>query len=285
MPLVPLAPLLLEAQKGRYAVPGFNIQTLEMLQGVIVAAAQERSPVILQFNPWNVSHLGLHMAAAVGKAAAAAASVPVALHLDHGADFDQAVQAMRSGFTSVMYDGTPFPFNQNLSVTLEVCRVARAIGVSVEGEIGQMGGQEEGVFTAEGEGTMTDPDEAERYVRETGIDALAVAVGNVHGQTEAVGRLDLDRLTAIGNRVAVPLVIHGGSGLPEEMVREAIARGVCKFNVATQLNQAFLAGFLATAQAAPGQSNPRVALAAARDAVTEAARTRIRTYGSAGKAG
>jgi fructose-bisphosphate aldolase class II len=282
MPLVSLVPLLREAQNGGYAVPGFNVQSLEMLQGAVQAAEAERSPVILQFNPGNIAHVGMEYAAAMALAAARLACVPVAVHLDHGVDFDQTVRAVRLGFSSLMYDGTPFPFAQNLALTVQVCEMARAAGLSVEGEIGQMGGVEEGVFTAEGAGTMTDPDEAERYVQETGVDALAVAVGNVHGQTEATGRLDLDRLAAIRKRVEVPLVIHGGSGLPEDVVRAAIGLGVCKFNVATQLNLAYLKAFQ---EAAPGLANPRAALQAAREAVAEAARSRIRVYGSNGKGG
>lgn len=281
MPLVPLAPLLQNAQKHAYAVPGFNIQTLEMLQAVVAAAEAEHSPLILQFNPANIAHVGMDYATAIAAAAARNAAVPICLHLDHGVDFPQTVQAVRAGFTSVMYDGTPFPLPENIEVTRQVCRMAQATGVSVEGEIGQMGGREEGVFTAEGAGTMTDPEEAGRYVRETGVDALAVAVGNVHGQTEAIGVLDLARLDAIRERVEVPLVIHGGSGLPDRVVKEAIARGVCKFNVATQLNQAFLKGFLSKAE---GSTNPRAALEAARSAVTDVARARIQTYGSSNRA-
>lgn len=272
--------LLLDAQAKGYAVAGFNVQNLEMLQGVVAAAEAERAPVILQFNPANVSHVGLEYAAAMGKVAAEGASAPVCLHLDHGVDYEQTAKAVRCGFTSVMYDGTMFSFGENLRVTAEVCRMAHGAGVSVEGEIGQMGGVEEGVFTAEGAGTMTDPDEAEWYVRETGIDALAVAVGNVHGQTSPLGTLDLSRLEEIRKRVSVPLVIHGGSGVPDSVVSEAIALGVCKFNVATQLNQAFLRGFLSCAEG----SNPRAALEAARTAVMEAARGRIRAYGSSGRA-
>ncbi len=279
--LVPLAPLLRQAQAEAYAIPGFNIQTLEMLQAVVAAAEAERSPVILQFNPANIAHVGLNYAAAMATVAARTASVPICLHLDHGADFAQSAAAMRAGFTSVMYDGTPYPFEKNLEVTRQVSQMAHAVGISVEGEIGQMGGREEGVFTAEGAGTLTDPDEAERYVLGTEVDALAVAVGNLHGQTEATGRLDLPRLGAIRKRVSVPLVIHGGSGLADDAVREAIAAGVCKFNVATQLNQAFLKGFASKSE---GAANPRAALEAARVAVQETAQARIRTYGSAGRA-
>lgn len=276
--------LLQRAQREGYAIGGFNVQNMEMLQAVVAAAEEERSPVIVQFNPANVQHVGLGYAAAMARAAAAAASVPVVLHLDHGVDFAQCMQAIRQGFTSLMYDGTPFPLAANIDVTAQVCAAAHAAGVAVEGEIGQMGGVEEGVFTAEGLGTMTDPGEAARYVTETGVDTLAVAVGNQHGMRTAAAMLDLDRIEAIRRLVNVPLVIHGGSGVPDETVRAAIKLGVCKFNVATQLNQAFTAAYRAVLAERPDEANPRAALARARDAVKEAAREKMRAFGSTGKA-
>lgn len=281
MTLATAKDLLLAAMEEGYAIAGFNVQTLEMVQAVVEAAEEERSPVFLQFNPGNLQHTGMGYAGAIGTAAARQAKVPMVVHLDHGVDFAQAFGALQAGFTSFMYDGTPFPLEKNVAVTQEVCQMAHAAGLSVEGEIGQMGGEEEGVFTAEGEGTLTDPDVALEYVRRTGVDALAIAVGNTHGMRAPGARLDLERIAAIRARVRVPLVIHGASGVPDEMVREAIARGVCKFNVATQLNQAFLRGFLEAVR--PDQTNPRAALAAARDGVREAARSRIRAFGSSGR--
>ncbi len=283
MTLVSSKHLLLDALAQRYAIGGFNVQNLEMVQAVAEAAQEERSPLIIQFNPANVRHVGMRYAAALAEAAAHQVSVPVVLHLDHGVDYAQTVQALRAGFTSMMYDGTPFTLEENITVTRDVCLMAHAAGVAVEGEIGQMGGQEEGVFTAEGAGTMSDPDEAARYVTETGVDSLAVAVGNVHGMQTAAAQLDLERITRIRALVGVPLVIHGGSGVPEDAVREAIGRGVCKFNVATQLNQGFMDGMLTTAQAFPNETNPRAALAAAREQVKEAARVKMRLYGSNGR--
>lgn len=281
MTLATAKDLLLAAMEEGYAIAGFNVQTLEMVQAVVEAAEEERSPVFLQFNPGNLQHTGMGYAGAIGTAAARQAKVPMVVHLDHGVDFAQAFAALQAGFTSFMYDGTPFPLEKNVAVTQEVCQMAHAAGLSVEGEIGQMGGEEEGVFTAEGEGTLTDPDVALEYARRTGVDALAIAVGNTHGMRAPAARLDLERIAAIRARVRVPLVIHGASGVPDEMVREAIARGVCKFNVATQLNQAFLRGFLEAVR--PDQTNPRAALAAARDGVREAARSRIRAFGSSGR--
>lgn len=283
MSLTALGGLLRQAETEGFALGGFNVQNLEMMQAVIEAAEAERAPVVLQFNPANIRHIGLETAAALGAHLAQRATVPVAVHLDHGLDFDQTAAAVRAGFTSLMYDGTPFPLAENITVTAAVVRMAHALGVSVEGEIGQMGGVEEGVFTAAGLGTMSDPDEAAEYAGATGVDALAVAVGNQHGTQ--VDRLDLERLSAIHSAVGLPLVIHGGSGLPDDVVRAAIARGVRKFNVATQLNLAFLQGFLDATAAQPGETNPRRALAAARAAVAAAVTAKLRLFGASGRAG
>ena len=284
MALVSAKALLRGALEEGFAIGGFNVQNLEMVQAVVAAAEEERSPVILQFNPANVQHVGMAYAAALCKAAAAQVSVPVVLHLDHGVDYPQTVAALQAGFTSMMYDGTPFPLQANVEVTRRVCEMAHAVGVSVEGEIGQMGGQEEGVFTVEGQGVMTDVDEAVHYVQNTGVDALAIAVGNVHGMSTPAAELDVARIAAIRARVDTPLVIHGGSGVPDNLVREAIARGVCKFNVATQLNQGFLQEFGRVLQERPDETNPRSALAAAREGVKESVRDKMRLFGSSGRA-
>lgn len=284
MGLVSMRDLLLDAMERHYAIAGFNVQNMEMVQAVVAAAVDERSPVIVQFNPGNLRHVGMAYGAALVRVAAEQADVPVVLHLDHGADFAQAVAAVRQGFTSIMYDGTMHSLEQNAEVTRLVCQVAHAVGVSVEGEIGQMGGKEEGVFTAEGLGTMTDPAAAQHYAESTGIDALAIAVGNVHGLQAATATLDMARISAVRERVALPLVIHGGSGVPDDTVREAIARGVCKFNVATQLNQGFVEGLRTVMAANPNESNPRAALEQARELVKEAARAKIRLFWSSGRA-
>jgi len=276
--------MLQRALEEHYALPGFNVQTLEMVQAVVSAAEEERSPVLLQFNPGNLQHVGMAYAAALGIAAASQASVPVALHLDHGVDFSQAEAALRAGFTSLMYDGTPHSLERNILVTKQVCDLAHAKQISVEGEIGQMGGNEEGVFTAEGAGTMTDPAEALEYVQRTGVDSLAIAVGNSHGMLSQSAQLDMDRIAAIREKVRLPLVLHGASGVPDDAVREAIVRGVCKFNVATQLNVGFLLGFTQALHKQPTLSNPRAALEEARNTVKEVCRGRIRVFGSSGKA-
>ncbi|MBI4497210.1 MAG: class II fructose-bisphosphate aldolase [Chloroflexi bacterium] len=282
MPLVTGREILERAYREGYAVAAFNVITLEVLQGVVDAAEAERAPVFLQFNPGNLRHVELHYAAALAQAAAAQASVPVVLHLDHGESFAQAVVCLRAGFTSLMYDGTAAPFEENVAVTRAIREVAAAVGVPVEGELGRIAGREEEIDVAPEAAELTDPEAAREYVERTGVDWLAVAVGNVHGQTARVARLDLERLRRIRGAVSVPLVLHGASGIPDDQVRAAIGLGVCKFNMATQLNQGYLRAMVGAAEAAP--QDLRSLLMAARRAVKAAAQERIRLFGASGRA-
>lgn len=282
MPLVPGNLLIQRAAGEGYAVAAFNVLTLEVLQGVMDAAEAERAPVFVQFNPGNLRHVGLEYAAAMARAAAEAASVPVALHLDHGETYDQAVRCLRAGFTSLMYDGTNESYETNVAVTRRVVELARPVGVSVEGELGRIAGREEDWNVAAEDAEMTDPALAAEYVERTGVDCLAVAVGNVHGLTARSADLDLERLARIRAVVPAPLVLHGASGIPDATVREAVRLGVVKFNVATQLNAAYLRALAGAANAAPQEL--RTLLMAARAAVRDAAADRIRVFGSSGRA-
>lgn len=281
MPLVAGKSLLDDAARRGYAVAAFNIMTLEILQGVLDAAEAERAPVFVQFNPGNLRHVGLTYAAAMAKAAAEAATVPVALNLDHGDTWEQAVRCLHAGFTSLMYDGNNETYATNIAVTQQVVTLARPVGITVEGELGRIAGREEEWDVAAEDAEMTDPALARQYVEATGVDCLAVAVGNVHGLTARSADLDLARLQAIHEAVPVPLVLHGASGIPDATVREAIRLGVAKFNVATQLNAAYLRAMEPAATASP--QDLRSLLMAARAAVREAAADRIRAFGSSGR--
>jgi ketose-bisphosphate aldolase len=177
------------------------------------------------------------------------ASVPVALHLDHGESFERVMKAIHCGFTSVMIDASNLPFCENAALTQEVVRCAHAAGVTAEGEIGMVGGGIHAETSGEGF-PMTDPEEAARFVAETGVDALAVAIGNAHGFYRAEPKLDLERLAAIAETVSVPLVLHGGTGIPEKAIREAVKRGIAKINICTEFVAAFARGFQET-QARP----------------------------------
>lgn len=282
MALVSGKVLLDAAVRGGYAVAAFNVLTLEVLQGVMDAAEAERAPVFVQFNPGNLRHVGLTYAAAMARAAAEAATVPVALHLDHGDHYDQAVQCLRAGFTSLMYDGNNESFETNVAITRRVVELAHPVGVTVEGELGRIAGREEDWNVAAEDAEMTDPALARAYVERTGVDCLAVAVGNVHGLTARSADLDLDRLARLRAVVPVPLVLHGASGIPDTTVREAVRLGVVKFNVATQLNAAYLRAMAGAGEAAP--QDLRDLLMTARAAVRDAAADRIRVFGGAGQA-
>lgn len=282
MPLVTGKALLDDALRNGYAVAAFNIMTLEVLQGVMDAAEAERAPIFVQFNPGNLRHVGLHYGAAMARAAAEAASVPVALNLDHGETWEQAVRCLRAGFTSLMYDGNNETFATNVAITRRVVELARPVGVTVEGELGRIAGREEDWDVAAEDAEMTDPALAREYVEQTGVDCLAVAVGNVHGLTARSADLDLVRLQRLHEAVPAPLVLHGASGIPDAMVREAIRLGVAKFNVATQLNAAYLQAMAGAGAASP--QDLRSLLMDARVAVRDAAADRIRAFGSNGRA-
>jgi len=231
--------LLVAARSKGYAVGAFTVWDMESVQAVVGAAESLNLPVITQVGPWEADFAGMELLADIAKHVALRASVPVALHLDHGENFERAMRAIHCGFTSVMIDVSDLPFRENVALTREVVKCAHAAGVTAEGEIGVVGG---GIHSAESSGeqpAMTEPEEAERFVKETGVDALAVAIGNAHGFYKAAPRLDFRRLTEIAERVPVPIVLHGGTGIPDEAIREAIKHGIAKINICTQFVAAF----------------------------------------------
>lgn len=282
MPLVTGKEILDAARAGGYAVGAFNCHTLDMIGAVVEAASQERAPVILQFTEGSLKACGWEAAAAVARLAAAAAPVPVAIHLDHGASFAAVMKAIRHGFTSVMIDGSELPYDQNVALTRRVVEAAHAAGVTVEAEIGHVGGVEDGQGSLHG--WLTEPEDAERFWRDTGCDYLATAFGTAHGFYKELPRLDLDRLAEIGRRVPAPLVMHGGSGVPADQVLAAIARGVAKINVATELKDAWARALRQVLAEHPGEMDPRKILAPARAAVQAVVREKIRLFGAAGRA-
>ncbi len=284
MGLVTTKELLERAEAGGYAVGAFNCNNLELVQAIIAAAEAERAPVILQASQGALKYAGLGLLAALAREAAAAARVPVAVHLDHGTDFAQVVACIRAGFTSVMIDGSHLPLEENITLTRKVVEVARAVGVSVEGELGRIAGAEDEVCAAGYEAFFTDPEEARRFVRETGVDALAVSVGTVHGPYRGEPRLDFPRLARIRALTGVPLVLHGSSGVPEEAIRTAISLGVRKINIDTDIRIAFVSSLRRALAENPEEIDPRRLLGTARAAATEAIRAKLRLFGCAGKA-
>lgn len=282
--LVTTKELLLDAQKKNYAVGAFNINNMEIIQAIIGAAEELNSPVILQASQGGIKYAGIEYIAALGKAAAQKAKVPVALHLDHGTDFDQIVLCIRNGFTSVMIDGSKYPFEENVAITKKVVEIAHAVGVSVEAELGKIGGTEDDITVDERDATMTDPEEARRFVEETGVDSLAIAIGTAHGVYKGEPKLDFERLKAIREVVEVPLVLHGSSGVPSESLEKAIALGICKVNIDTDIRAAFAREVKEFVAENPDEIDPRKILGPAREAMKEVIKDKIKIFGSVGRA-
>ena len=255
--LVTTKEMLLDAQAGHYAVGAFNVESLEFVMAVIKAAEDKKSPVIMQTTPGTVKYANLDYFAAMCKVAADAASVPVAIHLDHGDGFDRCVQAMHAGYTSVMIDGSHVPFEDNIALTASVTKVATPLGIPVEAELGKVGGKEDDGPAVEGENPYTDPDEAEEFVARTGCGSLAVGVGTAHGVYKGTPHIEQGVLKEIRSRLEIPLVLHGTSGGPDDQVAEAIRNGICKVNYATELRQAFTKGFMSYMAANPDCFDPK----------------------------
>lgn len=284
MPLVSVRDLLFEAQKGGYAVGAFNCNNMEIVQAIVRAAQAEQSPVIIQASQGAIKYAGLGYISALGRLAAEKAAVPMALHLDHGTSFEQAIQCIREGFSSVMIDGSKLPFEDNVALTLAVIRVARAVGVSVEGELGKIGGTEDDIFVSHRDAQLTDPGQAKTFVERTGVDALAVAIGTAHGVYQGKPELDFDRLKKIAQLVSIPIVLHGSSGVPEEDIRRAIQYGVRKVNIDTDVRAAFMGGIKESLAESPGEIDPRKVLGPARERMEDEIRGKMRIFGSSGRA-
>lgn len=283
MPLVTSKEMLLAALEGHFAVGAFNANNMEQVQAIVDAAVEERAPVILQVSQGAIRYAGLNFAAAMVKAAAADADVPVVLHLDHGTDFAQNVRCLRAGFTSLMYDGSKEPFEVNVANTRRVVEIAEIVGIPVEAELGRVLQATDGATEEEIEAAKTDPAQAREFVERTGCSSLAVAIGSVHAMRTAEAELDIERLKKLRAAVNIPFVLHGSSGVKEESEVEAIQYGICKINVATMLNQAFTRGLLEAIQEDPDNVDPRKWLLKSREAVKEVVRHKIRLFGSSGK--
>ncbi len=238
--LVPFKSILQNARNGRYAVGAFNCLSLEHVMGAIQAAEELRSPIILQLAEVQFPCAPMELMASVYLEAAHKASVPVAVHLDHGQSLETCVKAIQSGFNSVMFDGAELSFEDNVRQTAEIVRIAHAAGVDVEAELGRVG---DTGFGGEGTGeatpdVFTDVEESAEFIRRTGVEALAIAIGNLHGRYVATPKLNIVRLKEIASRNELPLVLHGGSGTSEEDFKACIHNGICKINVATALQMA-----------------------------------------------
>lgn len=311
--LVSLNKILPAARKGRFAIGAFNFNNLEMCQGIIAGAVSMKSPVILQTSEGAIEYAGMDYLAAIALTAAAQSKIPVVFHLDHGKNFDLVMKALQSGFySSVMFDGSSLPFSENARMTREVVKVAHKRSISVEAELGRIFGTEDNVSVNAKESTFTDPDEAFEFVKKTGCDALAVAIGTAHGahKSNTTPRLDLPRLKTIASRITIPLVLHGASslspqlvdklhthcvqfgdcmrlsnamGIPEEQEKKAIKLGITKINIDSDLRVAFTAAVRDALITDHTVIDPRKIIGPARDLIQKIVIEKIKMLGSKGK--
>lgn len=283
MSLVTSKELLLDAQKRNYAVGAFNVENMEMVQAVIAAAEEMNSPVIMQTTPSTVKYASTDYFYANAAAAAKDAKVPVVMHLDHGSSFELAMKAYRSGYTSIMIDGSHGTFEENVVVSSKVVEAVHPGKVPVEAELGKVGGKEDDLDGGD-DNPYTDPKQAVEFVERTGIDSLAVAIGTAHGVYKGEPKLDLDRLSEIRAVVDIPLVLHGTSGVPDATVTECVKRGICKVNYATDLRIAFTKGVKKVFSETPDVIDPKKYNAAGREEVKQYVMQKMEVLGSVGKA-
>ncbi len=283
MPLTTSKDILIRAYKEGWAVGAFNANNLEYVQAIIEACAEEKSPVILQASQGAIKYAGLHNIVDMVKNVADSVSIPVVLHLDHGTDFKQNVECLKVGFTSLMFDGSLLSYEDNVRITRSLVEMAHAVGVPVEAELGRVGGSEEGIREEEVEMLMTNPEEAELFVKETGVDSLAVAVGSIHRLLKQEAKLDLHRIEKIREKIDLPMVLHGSSGVLDEYIIEGIKLGIAKVNIATELNKAFVQGMRIGLDNFPGEVDPRKILKISKDLVKEVVRNKVRLFGASNR--
>lgn len=284
MPLVSMNEFLPRAKKEKFAVGQFNVNNLEYFQAIIEAAKEERSPLIFGASEGAIRYIGLKNVVALAKVAAEEVDVPVALHLDHGSSFEVVMQCIQAGFTSVMFDGSHHPYEENIRLTKKVVEAAHAVGVSVEGELGTIGGVEDDLSVSEEDANLANPKEAIRFWEETGVDALAIAVGTAHGIYKGEPKIHYDIIDEVARQIDAPIVLHGGSGVPDESIKEAISYGAAKINVNTENQVAQVKVIRELLAKNPDMIDPRKYLGPAREAIKETVKEKMRLFGSSGRA-
>jgi len=307
MPLTTNKELLTLARKGGYAVGAFNTNNLEILQAIVSAGEAERSPAIIAVSEGAIQYAGMPYLISMVRTAAAQISTPISLHLDHGKDLEVIRSCIDNGFTSVMIDGSEFEFEKNIEVTKKVVEMAKRKGVSVEAELGRLKGIEEKISVSEKEASLTDPQAAEDFFKRTGVDALAIAIGTSHGAYKFKGeaKLDFERLKEIARKVTIPLVLHGASGvpsavleraerfgaklpgakgIPDEAIQKAIGLGISKINIDTDLRLSFVGALREILTTKPDEFDPRKILGPGREAIKQTVQSKMKLFGSSGKA-
>ena len=284
MALVTLKYLLQKAVREKYVVGAFNFFGLENVQGIIQGAANKKSPVIAMISAGAMPHMGEKTVVGMVRGMAEDYGVTAALHLDHSTDYDLCRRCVDNGFTSVMIDASSKEFNENVDITARVVEYAARTGCSVEAELGHVGGREDNITVDEREVMFTKPADVVKFVAATGIDALAIAVGTIHGFYKSTPKLDFDRIAAIRALSPIPLVLHGGTGIPDDDLRKAAAMGINKINVGTELK---INGFLNVMKrecANEANDDPRKVTIRIREACTAIVEEKIGVFGCAGKA-
>ncbi|MTI81089.1 MAG: class II fructose-bisphosphate aldolase [Firmicutes bacterium] len=241
MSLVNMNEMLKDASKHNYAVGAFNMVDINSMKAILDGAVEMNMPVIVSVAEVHFRYIDIEELSAVITSLASKAPVPVALHLDHGQSLNAIMKAVQSGFTSVMYDGSQLPLEENIANTAEIVKFAHAADISVEAELGHVG-EGADMLEIDNADLLTSPSEADLFIEKTGVDALAVAVGSAHGVYKRKPKLDLERLQKIKQLTDIPLVLHGGSGIPDEDLRKSIKSGIAKINVYTELSQQAMAG-------------------------------------------
>jgi len=272
------------ANEHSFAVPAFNISDWAMFLGIVEISEETDAPLIVAIHPDEVRHIGPEMIAGI-IARSHRASVPIAIHWDHGAAYEEILQAIQYGFTSVMIDGSLKPFEENLALTKKVTDSAHVVGVSVEGELGTIGGNDSYAEAGAAEIIYTDPDDAVTFVEQTGVDSLAIAIGTFHGFYPAhlKPELKLDLLKEIKSRVQIPLVLHGGSGNPDDEIREAARIGINKINISTDIKVAYHTKMREVLGSDPKVREPNAIQPACIEAMQVVAAQKIELFGAAGK--
>jgi fructose-bisphosphate aldolase, class II len=284
MPLVSMNEFLPKAKANKFAVGQFNMNNLEFAQAIMEAAIAEKSPFIYGVSEGALKYMGMEYTVAIAEAAAKKSGLPIALHLDHGSSFEVAMACIRAGFSSVMFDGSHYGLEENIKLTKEVVKAARAMGVSVEGELGTIGGVEDDISVDEEHASLAKPEEAIRFYEETGVDCLAIAVGTAHGMYKGEVKIHFDIIQKVADAIPVPVVLHGGSGVPDDAIKNAIAAGVGKINVNTE-NQVACTNAIREVLAADSKVyDPRKYLTPAKKAMVAVVQEKIRLFGSSNQA-
>lgn len=275
--------ILLNAQRNRYGVPAFNIHTLEILQGVLEGAQELKSPIIVATTPGTVKYIGLDYLVSLFKVAVEKQGTPIAFHLDHCEDVELTKDCIKAGYRSVMIDASSKPYEENIRIVKEVVDFAHKYGATVEAELGRLAGTEDNIKVEKKSAMLTDPHKALEFVEKTGVDSLAIAIGTAHGLYKADPEIDFERLKEIEEKVDIPLVLHGASGVPAEDVKKSISYGICKVNISTELKVPYQQNIRKYLNEYPEQYDPRKYLTYGKEGVREVVMKKIKMCGSENK--